>query len=79
MGLSKDLANAAETEVIYAFRGGSGVGQHPSANRGSSTINFALGTVENNCDDSSDFILLHGTLMLIAWMIVAPFGIYYVR
>ena len=75
----QDLANAAETELIYSFREGSGVGQHPSANRGSSTVNFALGSVENNCDDSSDFILFHGTLMLIAWMILAPLGIYYVR
>ena len=55
------------------------MGQHPNSNRGSATVNFALGTVENNCEDSSDFILFHGTLMLIAWMILAPLGIYYVR
>ncbi|CAM9873857.1 unnamed protein product [Ectocarpus sp. 6 AP-2014] len=34
--------------------------------------------VEIECDENN-FVSLHGALMLIAWMILAPWGIYYVR
>lgn len=64
--------------VIYSFREGAGVGQHPNANRGAATVNFVTGDVETECDDN-DFVSLHGALMLIAWLILAPVGIYYIR
>ena len=65
--------------VIYSYKEGKGVGQHPNANRGSSSINFATGNAEAYCEDDENFESLHGALMLIAWMILAPFGIYYIR
>ncbi|CAN0025142.1 unnamed protein product, partial [Ectocarpus sp. 6 AP-2014] len=73
-----DLDNEEDTEVIYSFREGAGVGQHPNANRGASTVNFATGDVDNECDENN-FVSIHGALMLIAWMVLAPWGIYYVR
>ena len=54
------------------------MGQHPNANRGAATVNFVTGDVETECDDN-DFVSLHGALMLIAWLILAPVGIYYIR
>lgn len=76
----QDIDNAAETLVIYAYRQGTGVGQHPNSNRGASTVNFATGDAESECDDDHDeFVSLHGALMLIAWMALAPLGIYFVR
>ncbi|CAN0421524.1 unnamed protein product [Ectocarpus sp. 12 AP-2014] len=76
--LGSDIDNAADTLVIYAYREGEGIGQHPNGNRGAATVNFATGNVEAECDDD-DFVLLHGALMLVAWMVLAPLGIYYVR
>lgn len=76
--LVQDIDNALDTLVIYAYREGEGIGQHPNANRGAATINFATGTVETVCTDN-EFITLHGALMLIAWMVLAPVGIYYAR
>lgn len=68
----------AGTQVIFSFREGAGVGQHPNANRGASTVNFVTGDVDNECNENN-FATLHGCLMLIAWMMLAPWGIYYVR
>eukprot|EP00752_Nemacystus_decipiens_P002581 g2416.t2 len=76
--LASDIADKTETAVIFSFREGAGVGQHPNANRGASTVNFATGDVENLCNENN-FATLHGALMLIAWMVLAPWGIYYVR
>ncbi|CAN0184392.1 unnamed protein product, partial [Scytosiphon promiscuus] len=76
--LATDVENQADTDVVYSFREGAGVGQHPNANRGASTVNFATGDVEIVCSEDN-FVSLHGALMLIAWMILAPWGIYYVR
>lgn len=76
---TKDIDDEVETSVIYSFREGEGVGQHPNANRGSATVNFATGETEVECDDQKHFVSLHGALMLIAWMLCAPIGIYYVR
>lgn len=69
---------ALDTLIIFAYREGEGIGQHPNANRGAATVNFATGTVETVCTDN-EFITLHGALMLIAWMVLAPVGIYYAR
>lgn len=74
----QDIDNAVDTLIIYAYREGEGIGQHPNGNRGAATVNFATGNVEAECDDN-DFVLLHGALMLVAWMVLAPMGIYYVR
>lgn len=74
----QDIKNEIDTEVIFAYREGAGVGQHPNANRGASTINFATGEVDNLCVENN-FVSLHGALMLIAWMVLAPWGIYFVR
>lgn len=69
-----------KTDVIYAFREGAGVGQHPNTNRGAATVNFATGDTEDETACSDDnFVSLHGALMLIAWMLLAPVGIYFVR
>lgn len=76
--LVQDIDSQRDTLVIYAFREGEGIGQHPNANRGAATVNFATGNVENECADN-EFITLHGALMLIAWMLLAPAGIYYAR
>eukprot|EP00904_Undaria_pinnatifida_P011028 jgi/Undpi1/7055/HiC_scaffold_21.g09529.m1 len=77
--LKRDLDREDDTMVIYSYKEGEGVGQHPNANRGSSSINFATGNAEAHCEDDENFESLHGALMLIAWMILAPFGIYYIR
>lgn len=39
---------------------------------------FAYGGMQV-CEDDQDFYLLHGALILISWMFVAPLGIYYAR
>lgn len=31
------------------------------------------------CDNDVDFYLLHGALLLFAWMVVVPLGIFYAR
>eukprot|EP00904_Undaria_pinnatifida_P011027 jgi/Undpi1/7054/HiC_scaffold_21.g09528.m1 len=77
--LGKDLDLERDTMVIYSYKEGAGVGQHPNANRGASSINFATGSSEAHCEDTDNFESLHGALMLIAWMILAPVGIYYIR
>ncbi|CAM9145144.1 unnamed protein product [Ectocarpus sp. 8 AP-2014] len=74
--LAQDVKDQKDTEVIYSF--GESLGQHPSSSRGASTINFATGDVEIECDENN-FVSLHGALMLIAWVVLAPWGIYYVR
>ena len=65
--------------MIYAFRKGAGLGQHPNANRGAAAVNFATGDVETECDDNLMFVSLHGALMLVAWLLIAPLGIYFIR
>ena len=65
--------------MIYSYREGAGVGQHPNGNRGASSVNFATGGAEGKCNDDDNFESLHGALMLIAWMFLAPAGIYYIR
>lgn len=66
------------TSLIYAFKEGD-IGQHANANRGSGSVNFATGDSEAGCDSDTDFASLHGALMLIAWLLVAPVGIYFIR
>lgn len=75
----QDIVFEADTPVVFSYREGVGVGQHPNSNRGASTVNFATGAVEISCENSRRFASLHGALMLIAWMFVAPAGIYYIR
>ena len=65
--------------MIFSFKTGEGVGQHPNTHRGAATVNFVTGDVETQCDGDTNFVSLHGALMLIAWMLIAPFGIYYGR
>ncbi|CAB1101232.1 unnamed protein product [Ectocarpus sp. CCAP 1310/34] len=77
--LFEDIENEVDTLVIYAFKKGEGVGQHPNTNRGAATINFVTGDVDTHCDGETNFVSLHGALMLIAWMLIAPWGIYYAR
>lgn len=38
-----DIDASASTEVIFAYRQGTGLGQHPNGNRGASVVNFATG------------------------------------
>lgn len=75
----QDIDREHDTKVIYSFKTGAGVGQHPNTHRGAATVNFATGDVETKCDGETNFVSLHGALMLIAWMLIAPVGIYYVR
>ena len=75
----QDFDNEVDTLVIYAFKAGGGVSQHPNSNRGSASVNFATGNVETECEGDTNFVSLHGALMLIAWMLIAPIGIYYAR
>ncbi|CAM9394854.1 unnamed protein product, partial [Laminaria digitata] len=78
--LDEDIQNERDTLVIYSYREGTGVGQHPSGNRGASTVNFATGDSEVECErGKSQFVSLHGALMLVAWLTLAPAGIYYIR
>jgi len=79
MGCSQDIATLAETEVIFSFKSGAGVAQHPSSNRGASTVNFATGEAESADECHENFAKLHGAFMLFAWMVLVPWGIYYVR
>lgn len=75
----QDVFLEADTLVVFCYREGAGVGQHPNGNRGASTVNFATGAAEPKCEDKRRFASLHGALMLVAWMFVAPAGIYYIR
>lgn len=75
----QDIENEADTFVIYSFKKGEAVGQHPNTNRGVATMNFVTGDVDALCEETTSFISLHGALMLIAWMIIAPLGIYFAR
>lgn len=38
-----DIEDGALTEVIYAYREGAGIGQHPNTNRGAASVNMATG------------------------------------
>ncbi|CAM9216757.1 unnamed protein product [Sphacelaria rigidula] len=67
------------TDIIYAYREGKGLGQHPNTNRGASSVHFGTATTTEVCEDDMDFYLLHGCLMLFSWMILAPLGIYFAR
>ena len=75
----QDIADSADTEIIFSFKSGAGVAQHPNANRGASTLNFLTGDVDIDYDCNENFATLHGALMLVAWMVLAPWGIYYAR
>lgn len=76
--LDQDIESGMDTCVIYSFKEGSGVSQHPNSNRGAAVVNFAAGSMEGMCG-SSNFVSLHGALMLAAWTLVAPVGLYYAR
>lgn len=43
--IRSDLDGNLETEIIFAYRQGAGVDQHPSSNRGSAAVSFASGDV----------------------------------
>lgn len=78
--LGGDIDANVATPIIYAWRAGGERGQqHPNAHRGSAGVNFVDGTVTTVCDDSSDYFAFHGALLLLAWMVVAPYGIYQAR
>lgn len=68
-----------ETFIIYAWRSGPGLDQHRTSQRGSAMVNLGTGDVRDYCDNSNDFYALHGALILLAWMIVAPYGLYQAR
>lgn len=66
-----------KTPIIYAFKRGP-LGQHPNTNRGAAKVNFVTAEAAGSCAETN-FTSLHGALMLIAWMLLAPIGIYYAR
>lgn len=78
--LGRDIEAKVKTPIIYAWRAGGNKGQqHPNTHRGSAQVNFVDGTVTTECDESSDYFAFHGALLLLAWMVVAPYGIYQAR
>lgn len=76
--IKQDTDEKADTSVIYAFKEGSGVGQHPNSNRGAAVLNFVTESVESQLE-ATNFVSLHGALLLVAWLLVAPIGLYYAR
>ncbi|CAM9989598.1 unnamed protein product, partial [Ascophyllum nodosum] len=74
-----DLDGETMTYVIFAYREGAGVGQHANFNRGASTVNFVKGTSTTVCEDESDFYLVHGALILFAWLALLPVGVFFAR
>lgn len=78
--LTKDIEAGQDTPVVYAWRLGEGIGIHTNDQRGSVMLDFANGTVTSICDNgSSEYYALHGALLLVAWLIVAPYGLYHAR
>lgn len=77
--LADDIASDRDTPVVYAWRLGEGIGIHSKNQRGSVLLNFADGTLTPICSGSSDYYALHGALLLFAWLVVAPYGIYQAR
>lgn len=78
--LTNDTAEGKDTPVVYAWRLGEGIGIHTKDQRGSVMLDFANGTVTSICGNgSSEYYALHGALLLVAWLIVAPYGLYQAR
>lgn len=77
--LSDVLENDEETPIIFAWRSGQGIGQHRNSERGASKVNLRSGDYFDSCDNSNDFYALHGALLLVAWLMVAPYGLYQAR
>ncbi|CAM9174754.1 unnamed protein product, partial [Laminaria digitata] len=76
--LAGDIAGDVETQIVYSWRSGPGItDQHPNSQRGTAAVNFKDGTT--SCDDTSEYFALHGALLLFAWMLIAPYGIYQAR
>ena len=77
--LADDIAAGKDTPVIFAWRSGEGIGQHPNSQRGNAIVNFVLVEVYPSCDNSREYYALHGALLLFVWLVVAPYGIYQAR
>lgn len=77
--LWQDIAKGSKTPLIYSWRSGEGIGQHPNTQRGASNVDWNTGEFDGECDDSHEFYALHGALILLAWMVVAPYGLYQAR
>ncbi|CBN77793.1 hypothetical protein Esi_0069_0062 [Ectocarpus siliculosus] len=78
--LSDDIYPSQDTSIIYAWRSGDGIGKHPNSQRGAAQINLKDGSVaDEQCSDSSEYYSLHGALLLVAWMRIAPYEIYQAR
>ncbi|CAM9198778.1 unnamed protein product [Choristocarpus tenellus] len=77
--LLSDIDAGVDTNIIVAWRSGSGIGQHPNSQRLIASLNFATGEARLSCDDDTEYYALHGALLLIAWLILVPLGFYFVR
>lgn len=77
--LAGDIDTSDDTSIIYAWRSGPGIQQHPNSQRGAATVNFVDGTVAATCEEAEDYFALHGALLLLAWMLVAPYGLFHAR
>lgn len=78
--LSDDIELSSETPIIYSWRSGEGIGKHPNSQRGAVQVNFEDGSVtDEDCSDAEEYYALHGALLLVAWMVIAPYGIYQAR
>lgn len=78
--LSDDIDLAQQTPIIYAWRSGEGIGKHANSQRGAAQVNFQDGSViGEECSDPAEYYALHGALLLLAWMVIAPYGIYQAR
>ena len=77
--ITEDIASGEDTPVVYAWSSGEGISMYYKSQRGSVQLNFTDGTLTSVCEASSDYYALHGALLLVAWLIVAPYGIYQAR
>ncbi|CAM9507214.1 unnamed protein product, partial [Ascophyllum nodosum] len=77
--LLEDINASEDTPVIFAWRSGPGIVQHPNSQRGAAMVNFVNGSVDVVCDDPNHYFALHGALLLLVWMFVAPYGLYHAR
>lgn len=77
--LTSDILSGRDTHIVYAWHPGKDIGKHAFNERGGIKLNFANGTMISPCDGPNDYYALHGALLLLAWLVVAPYGIYQAR
>ncbi|CAM9823746.1 unnamed protein product, partial [Discosporangium mesarthrocarpum] len=78
--LFADFIHEKDTSFIFAWRSGQGLGQHPNSQRLAAQVNLAQGEGSILCEEEGElYFAVHGTLLLVAWMILVPIGLYFAR